>query len=692
MSFSNRKISTKLAAGFGAVILIVALCGAANVFGISQIRAAQAVEAKSVEIAGQVKDLRFYLARQENSFRGWLVSGDGYYLKRLDAHRAKYRATLESLRGKVAGDDARLAELDKALKAADAWYEGVVVAGQSIATLEGRPAAALLVAPDGKGDVLISPAEAAIDRLAEVEGAAQTAARTKMDDTLTFNGILVVGGLLVALLLSIVVAWALSRSIAGPVKRLTDVMMRLARGDLTAEVTHQSRGDELGAMSRAVQVFKDNALALDTASSENALLERSSAAERLRAEEERRASAEDQRKVVEALAAALSRLADADVTYRVTEAMPPEYRQIQQDYNTAMDALQSTLRAVSAAASSITVGTEEIAQASDDLSRRTEQQAASLEQTAAALDQLTATVRRSAGGAREASDLVTTTRSEAEQSSEVVRNAVLAMGEIEKSSGQITQIIGVIDEIAFQTNLLALNAGVEAARAGDAGRGFAVVAQEVRALAQRSADAAKEIKGLISASSTQVGSGVKLVGETGKALQRIVERVGEIDTLVTEISASAAEQATGLQEVNTAVNQMDEVTQQNAAMVEQATAATHSLKAETSELGRLVSRFRVGGQEAAALPAPSASRQLGYQPRPSAATPRSEPRSEPHPAAEPAPRAAPTPHLARPDSVQPDRPAVLTARERLSAFTGGGVTRGGAAVAVRPKADEWEEF
>jgi len=176
------------------------------------------------------------------------------------------------------------------------------------------------------------------------------------------------------------------------------------------------------------------------------------------------------------------------------------------------------------------------------------------------------------------------------------------MGQIEKSSGQIAQIIGVIDEIAFQTNLLALNAGVEAARAGEAGRGFAVVASEVRALAQRSADAAKEIKSLISASTTQVGEGVKLVADTGEALRRIVERVGEIDALVSEIAASSQEQATGLNEVNTAVNQMDQVTQQNAAMVEQATAATHSLKVETSELARLVGRFSVGG--GSAQPAP----------------------------------------------------------------------------------------
>ncbi|MBP7705412.1 MAG: PAS domain-containing protein [Caulobacter sp.] len=313
----------------------------------------------------------------------------------------------------------------------------------------------------------------------------------------------------------------------------------------------------------------------------------------------RRGSEEEQQLVVSSIAEGLGRLAKGDLTARIDAELAGAYRQLKDDFNEAVGSLRAAMGSISEATGAITAGSNEISGASDDLSKRTEQQAASLEETSAALDEITATVRKTAEGAKQASDTVTTAREDAERSGEVVRNAVAAMGEIENSSKQISQIIGVIDEIAFQTNLLALNAGVEAARAGDAGRGFAVVASEVRALAQRSAEAAKEIKTLISASSQQVAQGVQMVGQTGEALVAIVTRVAEIHGLVKEISASAQEQATGLGQVNTAVNQMDQMTQQNAAMVEQSTAAARSLKSEANELGSLVGCFRVGDQPAA---------------------------------------------------------------------------------------------
>jgi methyl-accepting chemotaxis protein len=298
-----------------------------------------------------------------------------------------------------------------------------------------------------------------------------------------------------------------------------------------------------------------------------------------------------------------NKLAAGDLVFRITKPFSGDYEKLRNDFNAAMQTLQETIQVIVGSAQGIRSGAGEITQASDDLSRRTEQQAATLEQTAAALDEITATVRKTADGASNARNVVETAKTDAERSGEVVRATVEAMSGIEESSRQISNIISVIDEIAFQTNLLALNAGVEAARAGDSGRGFAVVATEVRALAQRSAAAAKEIKDLINASGKQVDNGVKLVAETGQALTRIVTQVSQLNHLVTDIAASAVEQSTGLHEVNVAMNQMDQVTQQNAAMVEETTAAAHSLSRETTQLTGLVSRFQTNAAETAPEPA-----------------------------------------------------------------------------------------
>ena len=345
--------------------------------------------------------------------------------------------------------------------------------------------------------------------------------------------------------------------------------------------------------------------------------------ERKRSEDERAAKAAEQEKVVKALAEGLGQLASGDLSHMIAQAFPREYEALRLNFNSTLEALRNAMRSIAEGAEAVRSGTGEINRASDDLSKRTEQQAASLEETAAALEELTGTVRKTADGARKADTTVAGTRAEAEKSGEIVKQAVAAMQQIESSSQQISQIIGVIDEIAFQTNLLALNAGVEAARAGEAGRGFAVVASEVRALAQRSAEAAKEIKTLISTSSEHVDNGVKLVGSTGEALIRIVAAFAGISNLVGEMAASAQAQATGIAQINVAINQMDQSTQQNAAMVEQATAASYSLAKEADGMAALVSKFNVGEttsrpqvRRPEAAPAPRAS-----QPKPAAFAP-----------------------------------------------------------------------
>ena len=316
--------------------------------------------------------------------------------------------------------------------------------------------------------------------------------------------------------------------------------------------------------------------------------------ERLATEARRQTLETDQEHVVRAVAAALDHLSKGDLTTQIDARFEGGYAQIKDNFNSAVANLRTTLSGIADATAGLMGGSEEIMVAVSNMSRRTEQQAATLEETAAALDQVTATVRSTASGAAEASKAAGGAKAEAERSGVIVREAVEAMHGIEEGSRKVTDILAVIDEIAFQTNLLALNAGVEAARAGDAGRGFAVVAQEVRALAQRSAEAAREIKGLIASSRSQVDQGVRSVGATGEALTQLGALAVQIDKVVSDVARSATEQSTGLGQVNSAVNDMDKVTQQNAAMVEQTTAAAAQLQGRAAELDSAIGRFNLG--------------------------------------------------------------------------------------------------
>ncbi|WP_139276066.1 methyl-accepting chemotaxis protein [Pararhizobium antarcticum] len=437
---------------------------------------------------------------------------------------------------------------------------------------------------------------AAIEELVALNNTGSDAAQ--MASTKAYNSVLLevfisIG--IAALVLIIAVTFAV-RGIARPIQGITGSMTRLAEGDADTAVPYAGRRDEIGEMAGAVEVFRQSALEnrrLEADGKEQRALAK---AEKVRVAQEAEAAA--QARLLQAtsgLASGLKRLAAGDLSFQLNEPFAPDFEALRHDLNTAVAQLGQTLLAVTHSAGSIDNGSREISSSSDDLSKRTEQQAASLEETAAALDQITVNVSNSSKRAEEARNVAIQANASAAESGTVVANAVDAMQKIEQSSSQISSIIGVIDEIAFQTNLLALNAGVEAARAGDAGKGFAVVAQEVRELAQRSAKAAKEIKDLIRNSSNEVEGGVRLVRATGEALKTIEQYVITINQHMDAIATSSREQSVGLAEVNTAVNQMDQVTQQNAAMVEETNAASATLAMESSRLRELIAAFQLTG-------------------------------------------------------------------------------------------------
>ncbi|SCX13030.1 methyl-accepting chemotaxis protein [Agrobacterium rosae] len=459
-----------------------------------------------------------------------------------------------------------------------------------------------------KADALILPmandTAAFLDQLTK-DVVLQSDGLTEQTDSTILMSLLVVG---ISFALGIIAALIVAaKGITTPIANLRERMMTLAQGQTAAPVDGQDRRDEVGQMAQAVSIFRDNALEKIRLEQETEANRSVSEKERIEREAQKTKDAADTQFAVDQLAKGLDRLAEGDVAYRIDTPFVTHLDTLRNNFNGSVANLNDALRAVGQNARGIDAGANEIRSAADDLSKRTEQQAASVEETAAALEEITTTVKDSSSRAEEVGHLVAKARDGAEKSGAVVRQAVTAMNEIERSSGEITNIISVIDEIAFQTNLLALNAGVEAARAGEAGKGFAVVAQEVRELAQRSAKAAKEIKALITTSGEHVRSGVNLVGETGRALEVIVTEVQEINRHIGAIVESSREQSVGLQEINTAVNTMDQGTQQNAAMVEQSTAASHSLAKEAASLNQLLSRFNLGDGASASRSAPSAA-------------------------------------------------------------------------------------
>ncbi|MBA3039305.1 MAG: HAMP domain-containing protein [Alphaproteobacteria bacterium] len=530
-----------------------------------------------------------------------------------------YIALLSSANAFVSHPDKTV--MGKALKEsgvdAAAWERALAKPGE----------AQTIVRPDGTEDLAMAlpivPFEGAVwNVVVSVPSATVYASLTKI----VWNSAAIIG---LAAVLLVVAGWLLARGFIGRINRVIHQTTQIAEGRLDVELTDREKSDELGDLSRSLQILLEN-------NRRKVQLENEAEAHRVQEEIERNerskghhAREEEIRFVVSELGNGLARLSDGDMTVRLEQPFSGALDSIRGNFNESVEKLQAAMLSFRENASTIQNGSNEIRSAADDLARRTEQQAASVEQTAAALAEITRSVHESTQRAEDAGLQVSRTKEGAERSGEVVRTAVDAMSAIEQSSQSISNIIGVIDEIAFQTNLLALNAGVEAARAGEAGKGFAVVAQEVRELAQRSANAAKEIKALITASGEQVRNGVSLVGQTGEALQAIVSEVQQINTNVQAIVLAARDQSTGLSEINSAVNIMDQGTQKNAAMVEETNAASHTLVSEVSALSARLDQFNLGNGRGTGTPMRAASA-ASAPARPVAASPaRSTPVASP---------------------------------------------------------------
>jgi methyl-accepting chemotaxis protein len=599
---NNLKIMSKLACAF---VLLMGISLLVNVLSFESLNTQEEAAGwtdHTNEVLSTVDAIVGSMVNQETGVRGYLLAAKQEFLAPQIAGAKAFDTEFAKIRALTSDNASQQKRLDDLAVAVAGWKKEVV--DQEIA-LMANPATvekARAIETSGAGKTWMDQIRAKAAEIADAERSLLTIRAAEAKNAASFARITIISGGLSMIAVAVMALFALNFGLVRPIRSMNTAMTKLAEGDTGITVPGVSRGDEIGAMAGAVEVFRQAAIT-------NRELEANATS--MRDKQDREQAEVRRAKEIEAealafatknLAAGLQRLAASDVSFQIADAFAPDFEALRHDFNRSVQQLGDTLSAISDSIVAIDNGSREISSGAQDLSKRTEQQASSLEQTAAALDEITANVSNSTKRTEEARLAATQANRSAAQSAEVVSHAEEAMQRIEESSEQISNIIGVIDEIAFQTNLLALNAGVEAARAGEAGKGFAVVAQEVRELAQRSAQAAKEIKGLIQKSSSEVENGVKLVRDTGVALKTIGEQISDINNHMDSIATSAKEQSTGLAEVNTAVNSMDQTTQQNAAMVEESTAASASLAMESAKLRDLVSQFKLqssGGQSAA---------------------------------------------------------------------------------------------
>lgn len=612
------KIPRKLSLSFVLICVSAAIMMAVFFGTIMMIRASIDSNNLTRTIEANAMSLETAILRQNSQFRGFLVTGDESYLKSYYEGRDEYDRVVVELNALLSDAD-KQALVEKSRVATVAWRADWGDRLIAMVRAGGREEAAQAVRDAGKL-VLVSDAVLPLRELREGE-ATLTAKNMARQEFAIITAIvaLVIGG--IALIgIAMVLSAMLSRMIARPITTLTAAMGQLADGDNDI-VVDADRADELGDMARAVLVFRDTAVAKAEAEAAKALADLA----KLTAERNKAEADTAQRQVVEALDTALEALAAGDLTHVISTPFAPEYERLRTAFNVAVQGLEESLAGVAGSAESVRAGANQICSASEHLSHRTEQQASTLQETTSATNQVTDMVGGTARSAADARTAITMANGDATDGRAIVEQAISAMDAIKVGSQEISEIITMIDGIALQTNLLALNAGVEAARAGETGRGFAVVAGEVRELAKRTVDAAKDIKELIVKSSEEVKLGVDRVGETGEMLARVVSRIGDANTLVVDIAQGAQTQAESMKQVNGAVASMDRATQQNAAMAEEATAAARILATEADELATLVSRFRLNRTRTAEPQVTTSQHERGPAPtfsRPSREAPR----------------------------------------------------------------------
>ena len=572
---NNLSFRNKTMFGFAGVIVVMFSLGAAMLAMIGEARDGVRWTKHTYNVIGQLNSIVAAMVDQETGLRGYLLAGDEQFLEPFDAGKAAFDEATEIV-ANVTTDNPRAQELITQIKNEGLLWraqhaDAAIALMQDPATVE----QAQNLEISGAGKAQMDAIRAVVADFIAMETELLESRSQQLDASLD-NGVLkAVVATIFAVVLSGLAVFMLVRTVDLPLRGVSQVISSWAKGELQVDVAHTNRTDEIGAVAQGVSSLRSSLIKAQELSLEV---------------QEREA---EQATVVESLSRALSDLSDGDLTRRINSDFAGDFSVLKQNYNASTEKLHSIIKDVLETSAAISRGCDGLNEGASNLANRTEQQAMALAETTSTLGQIKEAVETTADSVNAANTMVSASRELAGNGEQIVEKTVSAMGEIEKGSAQISQIIGAIDDIAFQTNLLALNAGVEAARAGDAGRGFAVVASEVRALAQRASEAAKDIKTLIETSQRQVATGAQLTTQASDALKKISEQVIQVSEKVSEIDAAAQQQAQSISEISTAMSDLDDLTQQNAAMVEETTASAMELKSDVSTLRSGASLFKV---------------------------------------------------------------------------------------------------